>query len=196
MRPILRLAVVLVALCAPLNAFAQSSSAPAAKSRSGSSLQMISAVEGLTSTVMQRGQSSFSGLGLRLNLRPPGTVENFELLPYVEYWRSKASFEGFDIEATRRDATLGMDARWMWRNGGWSPYVGAGFGLHFLSTRVDAPSLGLDEASDSYVKGALGALGGVSFPLGGRFENFLELKYHALSDADQFKINWGLTWGL
>ncbi len=193
MRAILRLAATLVALSIPIQAFAQTA-APAAKQ--GSALSLVSAIEAMTSTVMQSGQSSLSGLAFRLNLRPTGTVENFEVLPYIEYWRNKSTLDAFDIEATRRDATLGVDARWMWRNGTWSPYVGAGYGLHFLSTEVDAPSFGLEDASDSYVKGALGALGGVSFPLGGRFENFVEFKYHHLSGDSQFKFNYGLTWGI
>ena len=74
--------------------------------------------------------------------------------------------------------------------------VGAGIGLHFLSNRVSAPSLGLNNATDSVTKGGLALLGGVSFALSGRFENFLDLKYHHVTDYRQLKINWGITYNL
>ena len=75
-------------------------------------------------------------------------------------------------------SSLGADARYAFRSTGMRPYLGAGFGLHFLSSAVDAPSLGLNNESHALVKGGLSILGGLAFPLAGRFENFVELKYH------------------
>jgi hypothetical protein len=74
--------------------------------------------------------------------------------------------------------------------------VGAGLGVHFLSTEVDAPSYGLNHATDSVIKGGLSALAGITFPLSKRLDNFIELKYHHLPGDSQLKINMGIAWRL
>ncbi len=160
--------------------------------------QVFSGVDLMTSTVMQQHQSSFSGLSARVELRSKRIVEGFDLLPYFEYWRNNSRIEvpGTSISSTRKDATLGADARYTFQRAGWRPYVGAGLGVHFLSTEVDAPSLNLDHPSGSMVKGGLSGLVGVTFPLSGRLENFTELKYHHLPGYSQVKINMGLAWKL
>jgi hypothetical protein len=157
---------------------------------------VLTGVDLMNSTVMQQHQSSFSGLGARARLHSARIVEGFDLLPYVEYWRNSGTVEPFGISTSRKDATLGADVRFSFRRGGWYPYLGAGYGLHFLSTEVDAPTLGLRHAHDSLIKGGLSALGGVAFPLTGHLENFIELKYHHLSGFSQLKINMGIGWTL
>ena len=86
--------------------------------------------------------------------------------------------------------------RYSFQREGWRPYVGAGLGVHFLSTEVDAPSLHLDHANDSVIKGGLSALAGITFPLTRRLDNFMELKYHHIPDDSQLKINMGIAWKL
>jgi opacity protein-like surface antigen len=156
----------------------------------------LAGIDGMSSTVMQEGQSSFSGLAARLRVHPAGLLQQVELLPTIEYWRSSNTIQPYGIETMRKDATLGIDARYTFQTSNLHPYVGMGFGIHFLSTRVNAPSLGLIDASDSVIKGGLAALGGVSFGLSERIDNFLELKYHHIPDYRQLKINWGLTYRL
>jgi opacity protein-like surface antigen len=160
--------------------------------------RVFSGVDVMTSTVMQQHQTSFSGLSARVGLRSARIVEGFDLLPYVEYWRNSARIEVLDhtITSTRKDATLGADARYSFPREGWRPYVGAGLGIHFLSTEVDAPSLGLDHANDSMIKGGLSALAGITFPLSSHLDNFMELKYHHLPGYSQLKINMGIAWKL
>ena len=157
---------------------------------------LFAGLDGMTSTVMQEGQSSFSGLAMRVRLRPQRLVQQVELMPSIEYWRSSNSVRHYGIETMRKDATLAMDARYSFNTKSWRPYLGVGFGLHFLSSRVNAPSLGLNDATDSVVKGGLAALGGVSFGLSPRLDNFVELKYHHIPDYRQLKINWGLSYRL
>lgn len=162
--------------------------------------QALSGVDLMSSTVMQQHQSSFSGLSARVRLRSARIVEGFDLLPYVEYWRNSTRIETRDITSTstRKDATLGADARYSFQRKGWRPYVGAGLGVHFLSTEVevDAPALGWDRASESVIKGGLSALAGITFPLTRHVNNFMELKYHHLPGYSQFKINTGIAWNL
>lgn len=156
----------------------------------------ISGVDGMTSTIMQEGQSSFSGLGLRMRLQPQSLISEIEIMPVVEYWRNSSTVQPYDIRSTRKDATLGVDARYTFTGNSWKPYIGAGYALHFLSSRVRAPQLGVNEASDSVVKGGLAALAGISLGLTERIDNFLELKYHHITDYRQLKFSWGLAFAL
>lgn len=153
----------------------------------------LTGVDLMSATVLQEGQSSFSGLGARVRIHPQRLIAGVELLPSIEYWRNSSTVSAFDLRATRKDATLGVDARYSFQVRGWNPYVGGGFGLHFLSSEVNAPALGLNQATNSVVKGGLAALVGTTFSLTTRVDNFIELKYHHIPDYKQLKINWGLA---
>jgi opacity protein-like surface antigen len=157
----------------------------------------LGGLDAMTSTVMQEHQSSFSGLGVRARLHSAQIVEGFELLPYVEYWRTSTTVEAFGISAARKDATLGADVRYSFRRSGWRPYVGGGYGLHFLSSevKVDQAALGSRHERDSVIRGGLSALGGAAFPLTSHLDNFIELKYHHLPGMSQLKISFGIGWG-
>ena len=154
---------------------------------------LFTGVDVMSATVLQEGQSSFSGLGLRVRLRPETVVKNLEFMPSIEYWRNSSTVSPYNIRSTRKDGTLAMDVRYSFHPHGWQPYVGAGYGIHFLSSRVNAPALGLNEATDSLVKGGLAALAGVTFGLSKRLDNFIEVKYHHIPGYRQLKINWGLA---
>ena len=153
-------------------------------------------VDAMSSTVFQHDQSSFSGLALRLRLAPAPGLTGFEVLPGIEYWRNGTTLQIYDIRSQRRDATLGADLRYRFPTTGWSPYLGAGFAIHFLSSEVRAPLLGVPDESHSIMKGGLDVLGGLTFPLAGKFDSFLEGKYHFVSDYEQFKLSWGLAYNI
>ena len=153
----------------------------------------ISGIDAMTSTVMQEGQSSFSGLAVRARMTSPMFISGLVLMPTIEYWRNANSIQTFGIKTTRKDATLGADVYYAFRSTGTKPYVGAGLAIHFLSSTVDAPSLGLNDESHALVKGGVAVLGGLAFPLADRFDNFVELKYHHVPGYRQLKFNWGLS---
>ncbi len=153
-------------------------------------------VDIIMSTVMQENQSSISGLALRGRLHSPLLLDNVTIMPTLEWWRSSNKVEPFGIESTRNDNTLGVDVRYEFTEKGFTPYLGGGLAVHFLSSRVDAPVLGINDATKSITKGGLALLGGVSIPLTSRIQNFLEVKYHHLSDYRQLKLNWGIAIGL
>ena len=163
----------------------------AAPARAGGGL---TGVDAMTATVFQEHQSSFSGLALRFRVQHPRLLDNIELLPTVEYWRNSTTIDAFNLKAVRRDATLGGDVRWMFPGEAWRFYAGAGVAVHFLSSEVDAPALGLNKASDSLTKGGLALLGGVAFGTKSRIGNFVELKGHMVGGYRQFKLNMGLSW--
>ena len=157
------------------------------------SAMKLTAVDIMTSTVMQEKQSSFSGLALRARMTSPIFVQGIEFMPTIEYWRNANSLDApFGIRTTRKDATLAADVRYAFRTTGTKPYVGMGFGVHFLSSSVDAPTLGVNDESHGLIKGGFGVLGGAAFPLTQKVENFLELKYHHVPGYRQLKFNWGL----
>jgi len=149
-------------------------------------------VDGMFGTVIQQNQSSFSSLGLRARVRDGRLIDAIEFLPYVEYWRNVSNVKTFGISAERSDATLGLDARYSHDIGSMHPYVGGGWGLHFIDSQVEAPALGLPHGEHSLVKGGLEALGGFSFPLGGNLDNIFEVKYQHVTDYSQWKIQMGL----
>lgn len=153
-------------------------------------------IDGMTATVMQQHQSSFSGVGVRARIKTDAFIDNVELLPYVEYWRNSNTVQPFNIHSSRSDATMGSDIRYNMEIKSFRPYVGAGFGLHFMTSEVQAPDFGLPLGRSSLVKGGVSLLGGFTFPLAGRLENFIEAKYHHLPGYGQVKINMGLAFGL
>ena len=154
----------------------------------------LTGIDAMTATVFQEHQSSFSGLGIRFRVQDPRLMENFEILPTVEYWRNSTTIDAFDLHAVRRDATLGCDIRWLFPGEAWRPYVGAGVAAHFLSSEVNAPTLGLIDANDALTKGGLALLGGVAFGTKSKIGNFIEVKGHLVGGYRQFKLNMGLSW--
>jgi opacity protein-like surface antigen len=155
------------------------------------------AIDVIMSTVMQEHQTSISGLAIRGVIHSPRLIDNVSILPTIEWWRASNHVEPYGIETSRNDNTIGADARYDFlQMKTFVPYLGAGYSVHFLSSRVNAPALGVNDASKSITKGGLDALAGVSFPITTRVANFIELKYHALSDYQQLKFNWGISVGL
>lgn len=149
-------------------------------------------VDGLFGTVIQENQSSFSSLGVRARIQSPRLIDNIDFLPFVEYWRNTSTLNNFGISSERSDGTLGFDARFSHDIKSLHPYIGAGWGLHYLNSEVEAPSLGLPHGQRSLVKGGLEALGGFHFPITEKMENLLEVKYQHVPGYSQWKIQMGL----
>jgi len=151
-------------------------------------------IDGLSSTVMQEGQTSFTGLGIRTQVKAEKLNPSITFLPTVEWYRVASHVETYDVTTVRRDAAFALDARWEFTHPGWTPYAGLGYSIHFIGAEVEAPALGVPHDSYGVTKGGASVLGGVTFTPGGRLENFIELKYHHLPPYRQLKFNWGLSW--
>ena len=177
--PIFRSVTLCAAVCVILMA------APA---RAGGGLTGIDAS---TATVFQQGQSSFSGLGIRFRIQDPRLIENLDFLPSVEYWRNSTTISTFGLHAVRRDATLGVDMRYLLPGEAWRPYAGAGVAVHFLSSQVEFAG---NDSHDSLTKGGFTLLGGVAFGTKSRLGNFIEVKGHFVPGYRQLKLNMGLSW--
>ena len=154
----------------------------------------LTGIDGMMSTVLQEGQSSFSGLAIRGRFQDGRFVNNVDFLPTVEYWRNSSTINAFGLNAVRRDATLGADVRYLFPGEMWRFYAGGGYAVHFISNEVHVPVAGLEDANDSLTKGGLTLIGGVAFGTTSRVGNFIELKGHLVGDYRQLKINMGLSW--
>ena len=198
-----KLLILAALLAAPLPVLAQSADTPVpggakpsttAAATEKSSPLGITAVEGILSTIFQSGQSSFSGTGIRLHMHPSRLMEGFSLVPSLEYWRNSNQLDTFGIKSTEKDATLGIEFRYQFpRDSAFKPYIGLGYGLHFLSSEFEATTLGI-EGQDSVTLGGVSVLGGISMPITERLFNVFELKFHYLPDDSQTKLNYGLAW--
>jgi len=156
----------------------------------------IIGIAAMTGTVFQQGQSSFSGIAVRMRVCGAALLPNIEIMPTFEYWQNTSRIDTYDIETQRRDGTLSADARWLFKHAGWQPYAGAGYGLHFLDDELRAATLHVPHATHALVKGGVEALGGLQFGQGARLGSFLELKFLDVTQYRQFKFNTGLTWNL
>ena len=154
----------------------------------------VSGLDVMTSTVFQDGQSAFSGIAVRLRLQSSLLVPNIEIVPAIEYWRDNTRIKTFGIETSRKDATLGVGARWTFFRANWQPYLGAGLAAHFIDEKANAPTLGVFDAHDSKVVGGYSLTGGILFILTDRMSNFLELEHHGVADNRQLKFSAGLGW--
>lgn len=154
----------------------------------------LTGIDGMMATVLQEGQSSFSGLAIRARFHDPRLMDAVDFLPTVEYWRNSSTINAFGLNAVRRDATIGGDVRYLFPGDLWRFYAGGGYSIHFLSAEVHAPVAGLEDANDSLTKGGLTVLGGVAFGTTSRVGNFIELKGHLVGGFRQLKINMGLSW--
>lgn len=155
----------------------------------------VTNVEGMLSTIFQSGQSSFSGIGLRVHVQSPQLIPQVSFVPVIEYWRNTNRLDAFDIKSRQTDAALGFEARYTFPRQGFQPYLGAGWGMHFLSSEVESPSMSLNR-SDSVTRGSVSLLGGVTMPITAKLSNVLEVKFHYLPGDSQTKLNYGLSWKL
>lgn len=149
-------------------------------------------VDILMSNVMQEHQTSISGFGIRGRFQSQLLLDNVTIMPTIEWWRSASHVDPYGIEATRNDNTLGLDVAYQFPVHDMVPYGGLGFAAHFMASKVNAPALGVYNAEKTITKGGLTALIGVGFPLTSSVQNFLELKYHHISDYRELKLSWGV----
>lgn len=189
------LSLLLAVLPAPTRAQSGSSSTPVpAGAKEEESHGGVSGLDVMTTTVFQDGQSAFSGIAVRLRLQSSLLVPNIEIVPAIEYWRDNTRIKAFGIETSRKDATLGVGARWTFFREHWQPYLGAGLAVHFIDEKANAPTLGVNDLHDSDVLGGYSLSGGVLFILTDRMSNFLELEHHGVADNRQLKFSAGLGW--
>ena len=161
--------------------------APAQARISGADFQM--------QTVKRPNQTAISGFALRGRFESMDLPVGLVLMPTIERWRDKSTLDFVGLEATQRDVSLSMDAAYQWTWNGWSPYLGLGLGSHFIRSEATATELGMLRAEDSLIKMGPNFLIGVDMPGAAGLRSYMEFKYQAIRPYQQFKFNWGLTYG-
>ena len=146
-------------------------------------------------TVKRPDQTAISGLALRGRFDTVDLPVGLMLMPTIERWRDKSTLDFVGLEATQRDLAVSLDAAYQWNWGGWSPYAGLGLASHFIKSEARAPQLGIATAEHSLTKIGPDFLLGVDMPGAGGLRSYMEIKYQAISPYQQFKLNWGLTYG-
>lgn len=149
-------------------------------------------IDVMTQTVKQEGQSTISGLGIRLRMQSDDLPAGLTLVPTLEHWRDSDRLQDFNIRATQRDLTLGLDGRYDWQWGNWRPYAGAGLGAHFIKTTFEAPDLGVAGEEETRTKVGPDVLVGLQLSPIAWLQSFAEAKYYYVPPFRQFKLNWGL----
>jgi hypothetical protein len=146
-------------------------------------------------TVKRPDQTAISGLALRGRWESIDMPVGLMLMPTIERWRDKATLDFVGLEAVQRDLAVSLDAAYQWDWGGWSPYLGLGVASHFIKSEATAPQLGVASAQHSLTKIGPDFLLGVDMPGAGGLRSYMEIKYQAIRPYQQFKLNWGLTYG-
>jgi len=113
----------------------------------------------------------------------------------LDWWSH--SEEAFGAKASVRDLTIGARTKYMIEvaNPRLQPYVGAGLGLHFLSSEVSIPAQGgfpamSESASDTKLGFDIG--GGAMTAIGPRTNLMGELWYGLVTDMSQLSIRVGI----
>jgi len=152
----------------------------------------IQGLEATLNTVFQKDQTSFSGVGVRLHCAGPSSIPGMSFVPTLQYWSNRNNISAFGISSERSDAMMGVEVRYTFENASLQPYLGTGYGIHFMTDQVSTPETG--SQSQSLSKGALMALGGISVPLAGSLHNDFGMQYDFAGDRAQFKLNWGFRY--
>ncbi len=118
----------------------------------------------------------------------------------MDYWSE--SQEAFMAKASMRDIALGVRGKYYFpvSSPKIRPFAGLGLGLHMLHSEVTIqdPGFGLPDmtADDSSTELGLDLGGGIAVPLTPRTDLVAETWYGIVSDASQFSLRLGLSYGV
>ncbi|MGH7723870.1 MAG: hypothetical protein ACREOU_00405 [Candidatus Eiseniibacteriota bacterium] len=158
----------------------------------------VSRLEIVSQAVKVKDQSAVSGYGFHIHLAGGDLNSGFEIVPAFEYWRDLDRIEDLGIrEIMQRDFTVSVDARYrIGSEEGYTPYVGAGFGMHLIQSKVNVTPQGSAPITgeDSSTKFAPSLLLGIDMPSAGPIRSSIDLHYHFVPDLEQLKLNFGIGW--
>lgn len=139
-------------------------------------------IGGRIGVVDPEGASTALDLGFHVDFGE--VTQNLHVQPLVEYW--SVGVAGTDLS----DFALGLDLMldFPLQDSRFTPYGGAGLGMHWIS--ADVPG----GPSDSDTKLGLNLQGGIRSDAMPNLAIFGELRYNFVSDANQLKILGGFTY--
>lgn len=134
------------------------------------------------------GGSGTVALGVHVDA---GTiVRNVHVTPYFEYWNVGVNVQGYSVDRSDLTTALDVNADFPMSGSRITPYLGGGFGAHFLNE--SAASVGGPSESDTQF--GFNMQGGVRNQVMPNISLFGEVRYAFISDASQLKIMGGFTY--
>ena len=156
----------------------------------------LTRLEFLQQSVKTSGQSFVSGLGFRAHLAGGDLNDGLVFVPSLEYWRDVRRLPDLGVPfVEQRDWRIGADMHYRFGDGkSWTPYAGAGLGLHLVKSAVEISVPGQPEVSkeENDQNLAVNLLLGLDFPMAGPIRNAIEFNYDLVPDLKQFKVNFGI----
>ncbi|TMQ65571.1 MAG: hypothetical protein E6K79_04375 [Candidatus Eisenbacteria bacterium] len=175
-----------IGLCCALSpAFAQQHAQTAAQNDVGLGFKGIGGSLGL---VDPENASSAVALGFHVDA---GTiVRNVHLIPSFSYWNVGTDVGAYHADVKDLAFATDVNVDFPLQGGRFTPYLGGGLGLNFLSFDSNAPN----SVSANDTKLGLNLLGGMRNDVMPNLAIFGELRYSFVTDANQLKILGGFTY--
>ena len=156
-----------------------------------SQIIQFSGIDGMTQNVKQEGQSAISGLAMRVRIGSDDLPVGMSIMPTIEYWKDSDQIGDFNIKSSQKDLSVGVDLRYDLSMGAWKPYLGAGVASHFITSKFEAPDIGVAELEEGHTKVGPNMLLGLQLAPLGFLQSFIEAKYSYVPPYRQFKLDWG-----
>jgi len=175
-----------VGLCFALSpAFAQQHAQTAAQTDTGLGFKGIGGSIGLVDP-----EDASSALNLGFHVDAGQIVRNVHLIPSLQYWSVGTDVGVYSADTKDLAFNTDVNVDFPLQGGRFTPYLGGGVGLHFLSFDSSVPNV--DSTSDT--KFGLNVLGGMRNDVMPNLALFGELRYAFVSDANQLKVLGGFTY--
>lgn len=155
---------------------------------------------GFTSVSFSSGtqSESLSGLSLSGQAYLGDVAQNIGLYPEIVYWSASKDFGG-GVDWSVGDFAINANAHYNFNMpGNVKPYVGAGLGLNFLSSKVkmNLPFFGTTDMSSSATRLGINILGGAEYSLNSNLSVLADARYVIASDFNHFMIRAGVMYAL
>lgn len=131
-----------------------------------------------------------SAVDLGFHIDAGTIVRNVHLIPSLNYWNVGADVGAYHADVKDFAISTDVNVDFPLQGGRFTPYLGGGLGLNFLSFDSNAPN----GVSSNETKLGLNVLGGMRNDVMPNLAIFGELRYSFVTDANQLKILGGFTY--
>jgi len=135
-------------------------------------------------------EDASSALLIGLHVDAGQIVRNVHLIPNMQYWSVGTDVGAYSADLKDLAFAADVNVDFPLQGGRFTPYLGGGLGLNFLSFDTTVPGVG----SSNDTKLGLNVLGGMRNDVMPNLALFGELRYSFVSNANQLKILGGFTY--
>ncbi len=174
-----------IGLCCALSpAFAQHAQT-AAQNEVGLGFKGLGASIGLVDP-----EDASSALARGIHVDAGQIVKNVHLIPNMQYWSVGTDIGAYSADVKDLAFAADVNVDFPLQGGRFTPYLGGGLGLNFLSFDTSVPNV----PSSNDTKLGLNVLGGMRNDVMPNLSLFGELRYSFVSNANQLKVLGGFTY--